>query len=122
MGAIGVLSDGPLGVRITAETALRYGFVAAEEFRRLAFAHQPVHRRVMQQVAPVMSRITTIEQNRERLAALGTMAAGPRARAQQPGRGGRARGRADGRGGRRRRRDARSASWSRASSARTRPG
>ena len=30
----------------------------------------------MQQVAPVMSRITAIEQNRERLAALGTMAAG----------------------------------------------
>ncbi|HEY3613012.1 MAG TPA: ATP-binding protein [Gaiellales bacterium] len=76
MGAIGVLSAGPLGVRITAETALRYGFVAADEFSRLAFAHQPVHRRVMQQVAPVMSRITAIEQNRERLAALGTMAAG----------------------------------------------
>ena len=30
----------------------------------------------MQQVAPVMSRITAIEQNRERLASLGTMAAG----------------------------------------------
>jgi signal transduction histidine kinase len=76
MGAIGALSAGPLGVRITAETHLRYGFVEAEEFRRLAFAHRPVHRRVMQQVAPVMSRITAIEQNRERLAALGTMAAG----------------------------------------------
>jgi signal transduction histidine kinase len=76
MGAIGALSGGPLGVRITAETAVRYGFVEAEEFRRLAFAHRPVHRRVMQQVAPVMSRITAIEQNRERLAALGTMAAG----------------------------------------------
>ncbi|MDX6621087.1 MAG: hypothetical protein QOK36_3473 [Gaiellales bacterium] len=76
MGAIGALSAGPLGVRITAETMLRYGFVAAGEFRRLAFAHPPVHRRVMQQVAPVMSRITAIEQNRERLAALGTMAAG----------------------------------------------
>jgi signal transduction histidine kinase len=76
MGAIGALSAGPLGVRITAETALRYGFVEADAFRRLAFAHPPVHRRVMQQVAPVMSRITAIEQNRERLAALGTMAAG----------------------------------------------
>ncbi len=76
MGAIGALSASPLGVRITADTALRYGFVEAEEFRRLAFVHQPVHRRVMQQVAPVMSRITAIEQNRERLAALGTMAAG----------------------------------------------
>ena len=48
----------------------------ADEFRRLAFAQPAVHRRVMQQVAPVMSRITAIEQNRERLASLGTMAAG----------------------------------------------
>jgi signal transduction histidine kinase len=76
MGAIGALSQGPLGVRLTAETPIRYGLVEAAEFRRLAFAHAPVHRRVMQQVAPVMSRITAIEQNRERLAALGTMAAG----------------------------------------------
>ncbi len=76
MGAIGVLSEGPLGVRITAESELRYGFVPAPEFRRLAFAHQTVHGRVMQRVAPVMSSITAIEQNRERLAALGTMAAG----------------------------------------------
>ena len=37
------------------------------EFRRLALAQPAVHRRVMQQVAPVMSRITAIEQNRERL-------------------------------------------------------
>ena len=42
----------------------------------LALAHRPVHRRVMRQVAPVMTRVTAIEQNRERLAALGTMAAG----------------------------------------------
>jgi signal transduction histidine kinase len=76
MGAIGALSEGALGVRITAETELRYGFVPAAEFRRLAFAHETVHRRVMQRVAPVMSSITAIEQNRERLAALGTMAAG----------------------------------------------
>src|SRR6202035_2336300 len=48
----------------------------AEDFRRLAFAQPSIHRRVMQQVAPVMSRITAIEQNRERLTALGTMAAG----------------------------------------------
>ena len=46
------------------------------EFRRLALAQPAVHRRVMQQVAPVMSRVTAIEQNRERLASLGTMAAG----------------------------------------------
>jgi signal transduction histidine kinase len=50
--------------------------IAGADFRRLAFAHPAVHQRVMRQVAPVMSRITAIEQNRERLAALGTMAAG----------------------------------------------
>jgi signal transduction histidine kinase len=35
-----------------------------------------IHRRVMQQVAPVMSRVTSREQSRERLTSLGTMAAG----------------------------------------------
>jgi signal transduction histidine kinase len=48
----------------------------SEDFRRLAFAQPAVHRRVMRQVAPVMARVTGIEQNRERLASLGTMAAG----------------------------------------------
>jgi signal transduction histidine kinase len=50
--------------------------IEREDFRRLAFAHPAVHDRVMRQVAPVMSRITATEQNRERLASLGTMAAG----------------------------------------------
>jgi signal transduction histidine kinase len=76
LGAISVLTDGPLGVRMQAETACEMAYIAAEDFRRLAFAHPAVHQRVMRQVAPVMSRITAIEQNRERLAALGTMAAG----------------------------------------------
>ena len=76
MGAIAVLTAAPLGVRMQAETAGRLAVVAAEDFRRLAFAQPSIHRRVMQQVAPVMSRVTAIEQNRERLASLGTMAAG----------------------------------------------
>jgi signal transduction histidine kinase len=76
MGAIAVLTAAPLGVRMQAETAGRLAIVAAEDFRRLAFAQPSIHRRVMQQVAPVMSRVTAIEQNRERLASLGTMAAG----------------------------------------------
>ena len=50
--------------------------IEPDDFRRLAFAQPAVHQRVMQQVAPVMSRITGMEQNRERLASLGTMAAG----------------------------------------------
>jgi signal transduction histidine kinase len=76
MGAIGALTQGPLGVRIQAESEIRYGLVVSLEFERLAFANPSVHRRVMRQVAPVMSAITAIEQNRERLASLGTMAAG----------------------------------------------
>jgi signal transduction histidine kinase len=76
MGAIAVLTEGPLGVRMKAETPCRVALVKADDFRRLAFSQPAVHRRVMQQVAPVMSRITGMEQNRERLTSLGTMAAG----------------------------------------------
>ena len=76
MGAIAVLTGGPLGVRMKAETPCRVALIETDDFRRLAFAQPQVHQRVMQQVAPVMSRITGMEQNRERLASLGTMAAG----------------------------------------------
>jgi signal transduction histidine kinase len=76
MGAIAVLTGGPLGVRMKAETPCRVGLIETADFRRLAFTQPAVHQRVMQQVAPVMSRITGMEQNRERLASLGTMAAG----------------------------------------------
>ncbi|MBA3263416.1 MAG: Crp/Fnr family transcriptional regulator, partial [Thermoleophilaceae bacterium] len=76
LGAIAVLTGGPIGVRMQADTACRVALVESDDFMRLAFAQPAVHRRVMQQVAPVMSRITGIEQNRERLASLGTMAAG----------------------------------------------
>ena len=76
MGAISVLTGGGLGVRMQAETACELALIPSEDFLRLAFAHPAVHRRVMRQVAPVMTRITAIEQNRERLAALGSMAAG----------------------------------------------
>jgi signal transduction histidine kinase len=76
MGAIAVLTGGPLGVRMKAETDCRVALIESQEFRRLAFAQPAVHQRVMSQVAPVMSRITGMEQQRERLTSLGTMAAG----------------------------------------------
>jgi signal transduction histidine kinase len=76
MGAIAVLTGGPLGVRMQADTACRVALIERDDFRRLAFAQPAVHERVMRQVAPVMSRVQGIEQNRERLAALGRMAAG----------------------------------------------
>lgn len=76
MGAIAVLTDSPLGVRMQAESSCRLAIVEPLEFRRLAQKYSSVNRRVMQQVAPVMRRVSEIEQSRERLAALGTMAAG----------------------------------------------
>jgi signal transduction histidine kinase len=65
-----------MGVRMQAETTCRTGLIEPDDFRRLILAHPAVHRRVMRQFAPVMSRMTAVEQNRERLASLGTMAAG----------------------------------------------
>jgi signal transduction histidine kinase len=76
MGAISALTGGSLGVRMVAVTSCRLALIPADEFRRLALAQPSVHRRVMQQVQPVMSRVTEIEQSRERLTSLGTMAAG----------------------------------------------
>jgi signal transduction histidine kinase len=76
IGAIASLTEGPMGVRAVAREPCRIAVVPGPEFRRLALAHPGVHRRVMQQVAPIMSLIASREQNRERLAALGTMAAG----------------------------------------------
>ena len=76
IGAIAVLTEGPMGVRIQALSPCRIGIVSPEDFRRLTFAQPAVHRRVMRQVGPVMSRFAAIEQNRERLTSLGTMAAG----------------------------------------------
>ncbi|HEX3434748.1 MAG TPA: ATP-binding protein [Solirubrobacteraceae bacterium] len=76
MGAIATLTGGSLGVRMRAEHDCRVALIAPDDFRRLAFAQPVIHRRVMQQVAPVMSRITSREQSRERLTSLGTMAAG----------------------------------------------
>jgi signal transduction histidine kinase len=76
IGAISALTEGPLGVRMQAESACRLAVIEPAEFRRLALSQPAVHRRVMQQVAPVMSRVTAIEQSRERLTSLGTMAAG----------------------------------------------
>jgi signal transduction histidine kinase len=76
MGAIAVLTGTSLGVRMLAESDCRAALIEPEDFRALALAQRSVHGRVMRQVAPVMSRVTAIEQNRERLASLGTMAAG----------------------------------------------
>jgi signal transduction histidine kinase len=76
IGAIPVLTEGPIGVAMQAETDLRMAVIPAEPFVELVLEFRPVHRRILRQVRPLMSRITAREQNRERLASLGTMAAG----------------------------------------------
>jgi signal transduction histidine kinase len=76
MGAIAALTGNPSPVRMQARTPCRLALVEPEDFRRLALAQPAINRRVMQQVAPIASRISAVEANRERLASLGTMAAG----------------------------------------------
>ena len=75
-GAIAVLTQSSIGVRMVAETPCRIAWLPGDDFRRIAREQAAVHQRVMRQVAPVMTRVASVEQNRERLASLGTMAAG----------------------------------------------
>ena len=89
MGAIAVLTGGPLGVRMRPRRRAASRSIEADDFRRLAFAQPAVHRRVMRQVAPVM---TPRHRHRAEPRAAGVArhdGRRARARAQQPG-GGRA--------------------------------
>jgi signal transduction histidine kinase len=76
IGAIAVLTGGVSAVRMQAATEVTLAAIEPEVFIELTLADRPVFDRVMRQVRPVVSRITALEQNRERLASLGTMAAG----------------------------------------------
>jgi signal transduction histidine kinase len=76
IGAIAVLTGGLSLVRMRALTDITLAVIEPETFIELVLAHRPVFDRVMRQVRPVVGRITAMEQNRERLASLGTMAAG----------------------------------------------
>ncbi len=76
MGAVAALTDAPMGVRMQAETTCRMALIVPEDFKRPALSQPSVHGRVMKSIAPVVRRINNIEHNRERLAQLGTMAAG----------------------------------------------
>ena len=76
IGAIAALTGGELGVRMRCETDCRLARIPTDRFTELVLASPPVHRLIMQRISPVMTRLTTIESNRERLASLGTMAAG----------------------------------------------
>jgi signal transduction histidine kinase len=76
IGAIAALTERPMGVRMQAETECRLALIPADPFIDLVLANRVVHQRIMSKVSPVMTRLTTMEAGRERLASLGTMAAG----------------------------------------------
>ncbi len=76
VGAISVLTSSVSRVRMLAATEVTLAEVESEDFIELVRTQRTVFDRVMAQVRPVVTRITTIEANRERLASLGTMAAG----------------------------------------------
>ena len=68
--------DGRTRGEMRAVTDVRIAVISAEDFTELVLSQRPVFRRVMRAVRPVATRIAAREQNRERLASLGTMAAG----------------------------------------------
>jgi signal transduction histidine kinase len=74
--AIAVLTGGTVNVSMRAEDECRVAMIVPDDFRPLAMATPAVHRRVMSQVGPITRRITAAEQQRERMASLGEMAAG----------------------------------------------
>jgi signal transduction histidine kinase len=76
IGAIAALTDQELGLTMDAETDVRLALIPRERFVDLARENGVVHQRIMSKVAPITTRLTTIQANRERLASLGTMAAG----------------------------------------------
>jgi signal transduction histidine kinase len=76
IGAIPVLTETPFAVRMEAATDVRLMTVEPDDFFDLVVASPPVLRRILRLVRPVVTSITAGEQNRERLASLGTMAAG----------------------------------------------
>jgi signal transduction histidine kinase len=76
IGAIPTLTEGANTVTMRADTDIRYAVVATHDFIDLVCTHRPVFKRVMAQMQPVIGRTAQREQNRERLASLGTMAAG----------------------------------------------
>ena len=76
MGAITVLTETGFAGQMRALTDARIALIGPEDFTALALSQRPVHRRVMRAVRVVSTRSAVREQNRERLASLGTMSAG----------------------------------------------
>jgi signal transduction histidine kinase len=76
IGAIAAITEREMGVRMETETECRLALIPKDAFIDLALGNRMVHQRVMSKISPVMTRLSAMEANRERLASLGTMAAG----------------------------------------------
>jgi signal transduction histidine kinase len=76
MQAIAAITETPVGVRMQAETDCVIGLVPLAAFTDLALSHRSVHHKIMKTIGPVTARLAAIDNDRERLASLGTMAAG----------------------------------------------
>ena len=76
IGAVSVLVGGPPPIFLQSMGAVRAAIVPNAAARRLVLAHASVMERVMAQVAPVIGNMTRRQVEQERLASLGTMAAG----------------------------------------------
>jgi signal transduction histidine kinase len=76
MGAIPLLTERDWMITFRAHTPARVGKLAGEAFRATLHAHRSVERTVMRTFQPVMRRVEAITRQREKLAALGTIAAG----------------------------------------------
>jgi signal transduction histidine kinase len=76
IGAITAMTETGFAGEMRAVTDVRMAMIAPEEFTRVAMTQRSVHRKVMRAVRTVSARVAAREQSRERLASLGTMAAG----------------------------------------------
>ncbi len=76
MGAITAMTETGYAGEMRTVTDVRLAVITPEDFTQLALTQRLVHRRVMRAVRTVSATWAARDQNRERLAALGTMAAG----------------------------------------------
>ncbi|HET7049434.1 MAG TPA: ATP-binding protein [Solirubrobacteraceae bacterium] len=76
MGAITAMTETGFAGEMRTATDVRMAVIAPEDFTTVVLTQRAVHRRVMRAVRTVSARTAAREQNRERLASLGTMAAG----------------------------------------------
>jgi C4-dicarboxylate-specific signal transduction histidine kinase len=76
LGAIPILTDSPWAVTMRAVEGARVACLDADAFRRLMHEHRAVERAVMRAFQPTFQRFEGLARQREKLAALGTMAAG----------------------------------------------